>query len=56
VKTYEIYLTTGETLKVKCENFDCDYSINRVIFRINVKNVAIFTLNNICGFKLIEEE
>ena len=53
---YEIYLTTGETVTVKADNFDIAFDTKRLIFTRGVKNIAIFVNDNICGFKKIDEE
>lgn len=52
-KTYEIYLTTGATVEVKADDFEADFKKNQVTFSSGDKNIAVFSLKNICGFKLI---
>ena len=53
---YIIYLTDGRDIQVFADNFDVDYTRERVKFcnKNSVgteENTAVFMLNNIYGFK-----
>ena len=55
MRTYEVYLTTGNTIEVKatCANWDTDAGNIRFL-NDDRYVIALFILKNICGFYEVE--
>ena len=55
MKTFEVYLNTGNRIEIPAELFEMDYTQKLVIFYADRKIVAIFMKDNLCGFRVVNE-
>lgn len=53
---YEVILTAGYSVFIKADDFTVKFTEKVVLFSVGDKNIAIFNLDNILGFRAIEED
>ena len=55
LRKYEVYLTTGDTIKLEADQVYVDFINDIVRFFENGEAFAAFMLNNICGYSIVDE-